>query len=95
MAKSLAFEWDEAKAATNLARHGVAFTDAATFRFDLATIVLDERLVYGEERWIATAPLAGRIHVLVYTTRGTAIRVISLRKANAREIKRYADSFEA
>lgn len=48
------FEWDEAKAAANLAKHGVSFEDAAQVFFDpLLYDGLDDRFEYGEERWVA------------------------------------------
>ena len=52
----------------------------------------DRRRAYGETRMIALGPIQGRAHVLVYTRRGAHIRVISLRKANDREVQLYAGS---
>lgn len=88
------FEWDEAKAETNRRRHGVAFEAVRDFRFDLALVVEDDRADYGEVRLVATAPLNGRFHVLVHTMRGETVRVISLRKANDREIRNHVRDFE-
>ena len=83
------FEWDSAKAASNLASHGVSFDSAAEFDFSTALIIKDERWDYGETRMIAYGHVRGRLHVLVYTERDAHIRVISLRKANDREGKLY------
>jgi uncharacterized DUF497 family protein len=49
----------------------------------------DNRRSYGEERYIAATPIGARLHVVVFTIRSGTLRIISLRKANRREIKRY------
>lgn len=54
-----------------------------------AQIIPDDRRDYGEARLWAVAPIGGRLHVLTFTMRGEAMRAISLRKANARERRRY------
>jgi uncharacterized DUF497 family protein len=61
----------------------------ADFDFETALYAVDDRRDYREERWRALGRLDGRVHALVFaeTTRG--IRVISFRKANRREVKRY------
>ncbi|MEO0680654.1 MAG: BrnT family toxin [Pseudomonadota bacterium] len=79
------FEWDEAKRAANLAKHGVDFADAARLEWGAAVPVPDHRRDYGERRVIALVPLDGRLHVCVHVLRGRRVRIISLRKANARE----------
>jgi uncharacterized DUF497 family protein len=84
------FEWDEAKAASNHAKHGVAFDAIHEFDFDHAIFALDNRRDYAERRFVALGFIGERIHVLVYTRKtGALIRVISLRKANKREIWSY------
>jgi uncharacterized protein len=50
---------------------------------------IDTRRDYGEERRIAYGYLSGRLHVCVYTVREDELRIISVRKANDREISRY------
>ncbi|NLC36047.1 MAG: BrnT family toxin [Alcaligenaceae bacterium] len=50
----------------------------------------DDRADYGEPRYITIGKMEGRMVVLVWTPRGTARRIISMRKANAREHERYA-----
>jgi uncharacterized DUF497 family protein len=85
----LKFEWDAAKAEANLGKHGVPFEDVRSFVFDTAVAVRDDRRDYGEIRMIALGFIGDRLHHLVYTRRGEAIRVISLRKANVREIRTY------
>lgn len=81
--------WDEEKAATNLTKHGVAFQSATSFDWKTALIVADRRTDYGEDRYLATGKIGSRLHVLTYTIRGDDVRVISLRKANVREIRTY------
>ncbi|MEQ9333278.1 BrnT family toxin [Thalassobaculum sp.] len=89
------FEWDDAKAAANLAKHGVPFDLAHAFDFEAAVIRVDDRRNYGEVREVAHGPIGKRLHVLVFTRRGSAVRVISLRAANRREAIRYlADAKE-
>ena len=83
------YEWDENKAARNLRCHGVSFEAVAHFVWNEATIFEDDRNDYGERRWLAYGPIGARLHCLVFTVRGERIRVISLRKANSREVKRY------
>jgi uncharacterized DUF497 family protein len=52
-------------------------------------VSLDDRREYGELRLVALAPMAGRLWVVVFTDRPEGRRVISLRKANLREYRRY------
>ena len=83
------FDWDDLKAEYNLRKHGVPFSRVVDFDFDLAQSVADERRSYGEDRMIAYAPLDGRLHCLVYVIRADTFRIISLRRANARERAAY------
>lgn len=85
------FEWNGAKAIHNQERHGVPFTAVSDFDFGTALVFPDDRQEYGEERMIAVGFIKGRLHVLIYTMRGATLRVISLRKANRREIETYVD----
>ncbi|MBE9011628.1 BrnT family toxin [Pseudanabaenaceae cyanobacterium LEGE 13415] len=84
------FEWDDRKNETNIDKHGFDFADAHRI-FDLPMVVeLDERYDYGEDRFIGTGMLDGRVVVLVYTEPDEdTIRVISLRKALSHERKHY------
>lgn len=82
--------WDEAKAAQNLAQRGLHFSDVARFDWQGAQIFLDDRQNYTEERLIARGFLDARLHIVVYVLRNERLRVMSLRRANARECKRYA-----
>ncbi|MBW8320698.1 MAG: BrnT family toxin [Arenimonas sp.] len=86
-------EWDEEKREKNLRERGVDFADAV--RFDLASSVtrVDDRNDYGEKRFVSLGSLDGRLHVLCWTRRGERLRIISLRKANDREQKAFANTF--
>lgn len=82
-------EYDKAKDAKNRAKHSLSLEDAERLDWNAALTVPDKRRSYGEERFTASVPMAGRLHVVVFTLRGTLMRIISLRKANRRENKRY------
>ena len=82
-------EFDPDKDQSNRDKHGVSLADAARMDLDTAFVLADRRRTYGEVRRQAYGLIDGRLHVLVFTMRGEVMRVISLRKANAREVRRY------
>jgi len=86
----MSFKWDESKNEVNIGKHGFDFADAYRI-FDLPmTVELDRREDYGEDRWIGTGMLDGRVVVVVYTEPDEeTIRIISLRKALSYERKNY------
>lgn len=90
----LTFEWDAAKAASNLAKHGVHFEEAATvFGDPLAVTIFDPVHSQAEHRFI----ILGQSHldkllVVVHTERGDNIRIISARRASGRERKQYEEA---
>jgi len=88
------FEWDDGKAASNFAKHGVSFEPAREVWSDPLYVVLPDRMEGGEQRWHAI-DMIGAVVVLVVVhshpqpdneDRG---RIISARKATAHERKRY------
>ncbi len=85
------FEWDEHKAELNARKHGVRFVDAEdVFEDDRAILLSDDR--GDEERWIALgSDLLGRILVVAFTFRGDRIRLISARRATAKERRQYSE----
>lgn len=84
------FEWDSAKAEANERKHGVPFTLAERVFDDPACFILeDRRRDYGEDRFTAFGMVEGRVFILAFTWRADRCRAISLRKANARETRRY------
>lgn len=84
-------EFDAAKDQANRAKHGCSLADAARLDWDAAVVIYDDRQDYGEERYIVTAPLEGRLYVVVITPRDEKMRIISLRKATRHEVRRYAN----
>ena len=84
--------FDLNKDAINKLKHGVSLAEARAIEWESALIALDQRIDYGEQREIAIAYIGRRLHVVVYVQRSLATRIISLRKANKREIERYAEA---
>lgn len=87
------FEWGEEKAAVNLAKHGVSFSEAETvFDDPLFLIVADPDHSVEESRFIILAESnQGRLLVVSYTERPPATRLISARQATSSERKKYED----
>ncbi len=86
------FEWDRAKARSNIKKHGVNFEDAmAVFQDPLARIFPDEWHSLGERREIINGHLHDRRLVLVVFCESSEdrIRLISARSATPREKKDY------
>jgi uncharacterized protein len=81
--------FDPAKDAANIAKHGLSLAEAVEFEMNRARVSRDTRRNYGEARFVAVGPLRRRLCVLIFTVRDGAVRVISLRRANAREVARY------
>jgi uncharacterized DUF497 family protein len=80
------FEWDEAKRAANLAKHGVDFVAAVrVFEDERLVEAEDQRREYGELRVRALGLSRGLLLMVVYTDRGDARRIISARRANRHE----------
>jgi uncharacterized DUF497 family protein len=81
--------FDPAKREKCLVERGLDFADAAdvfagkTFRWQ------DDRRDYGETRMVAAGYLRERVVIVVWTERGDSRHIISMRKANEREQKRY------
>ncbi|MGO9172279.1 MAG: BrnT family toxin [Rhodomicrobium sp.] len=88
------YEWDEKKAAGNLAKHSVAFEAIYDFDWVSAVEVEDDRFNYGEQRLVAIGWLRGALHTVTFTWRGDMMRIISLRKADKRDQKYYAKAKE-
>lgn len=86
------FSFDPAKDERNVATRGLSFARAADFDWSSALILEDTRHDYGERRFQALGFIEYRLHMLVYTPRMQGIHVISLRKANRREMHRYEET---
>lgn len=84
------FEWDESKSDACFKQRGFDFAFAARVFFDPDRLVeLDDRRVYGEERYKVIGVIESRLYVVVYTPRQNVVRIISARKANQREVRHY------
>ncbi len=81
--------FDPAKNERNIRERGLSFELAAEFEFETARVEVDLRREYSETRYVALGLLRARLHVLCFTETIEGIRVISFRKANNREVKRY------
>ena len=87
--------FDSAKSERNRLERGFSFELAGEFEWETAWVSEDQRRDYGEQRLKAIGLIAGGLYVLVFTARGEALRVISLRKANRRERALYEAQTEA
>ncbi len=85
------YTFDFKKNAVNVAKHGVFFSAAHDFEWETALVSIDDRYDYGEPRLEAIGLIGSRIHVLVFNLRETTVRIISLRKANRREVRHYVE----
>lgn len=83
----LEFEWDEAKARSNAAKHGVTFERAQlVFSDPFAVSIVDDRESYGEERFILIGMAEASLLFVAFTERGDdRIRIISVRRATRQE----------
>ncbi len=87
------FEWDENKNNTNTTKHKISFDEASKVFFDNESIIKEDiKNEYGEKRFnIIGAIIKGIIYV-VYTFRGSLVRIISARKANQKERNEYYEN---
>lgn len=83
---------DPAKNTANIAKHGVSLAQAAEMEWESAVVWPDGRREYGEARMAAIGYIGLRLYCVIFVDRAEGRRVISLRKANSREVKRYAEA---
>lgn len=81
--------YDPTKDERNIRERGLSFERARDFDFGTAVLAVDNRRDYGETRLVSLGYLDGRLHVLCFVETAAGIRVISFRRANAREVRRY------
>lgn len=81
--------FDPVKNARNVAHRGLPFTLVERLDWSNAIIEEDVRKNYGERRYLALGLIEDRLHAVVFTPRAHRVHVISLRKANQREVKDY------
>ena len=87
-------EFDPTKDASNQLKHGVSLAMAAELDWDAAWVWMDERVDYNEMRMIALAPKTEILYCVAFVDRGEVRRIISLRRANRREVKHYVNNDE-
>lgn len=87
-------EFDPAKDRLNIAKHGLSLALAASLDWEAALLWIDDRQDYGENRVLALAPQTGVLFYVAFVERGEVRRIISLRRANRREVKRYVQAIE-
>jgi len=86
-------EFDPSKDAANCAKHGVSLALASQLDWDSALVWVDERYQYGELRMVALAPETNILYYVAFVDRGDVRRIISLRRADRREVKHYVEHF--
>ena len=86
----LQFEWDPRKASANHAKQGVSFREAVTVFGDSSSLTVPDPSAEGEPRYVILGMSSGgRLLVVVHADRGDRIRLISARRASAREVNDY------
>jgi uncharacterized DUF497 family protein len=88
------FDWDKEKNEANILKHGVDFHDVKEIFRNVRVTGIDNRREYGEIRKVSIGPINSHICVVVYTEREDNIRIISARRANQRERRRYYEYIE-
>jgi uncharacterized DUF497 family protein len=83
------YEWDEQKRLQTIRQRGVDFAQMAGFDWNTAAIIVDNRKPYGEKRYNAYGLIGKRLYAVTFTLRNSKIRIISMRKANKKEVVVY------
>lgn len=83
-------EFDPAKDGTNTTKHGVSLALASHLEWGSALVWIDSRNSYGEARQSALGFIGERVYFVAFVDRADVRRIISLRKANDREVMHYA-----
>lgn len=91
---NISIEWDETKARANVRNHGISFEVAARVFADPLAVFVQDRIESGEHRWQTVGIVDGYLLVLVAHTvqhneDAEVIRIISARRADKQERKRY------
>ena len=87
------FEFDPAKDEANQVKHGVSLVLAIELDWEAALVWVDGRFEYRETRMIALAPKTGILYYVAFVDRGAVRRIISLRRANRREVTHYVQNY--
>lgn len=90
--KYMDIDFDATKDDSNRAKHGVSLSAARQLEWDTAIVWPDNRKDYGEARQCGIGYIGLTLYVVVFVDRNTARRIISLRRANRKEVNRYANA---
>ena len=82
-------DFDPEKSNKNIRERGLSFSSASEFDWENALYMEDDRKLYSERRYIAMGYLNSRLHVLCFSPIKGGVRIISFRKANKREVRKY------
>ena len=85
-------EFGSAKDIANQKKHGISQSVANELNWEAALIWVDDRYGYNETRMIALAPKTNILYYVAFVDRGEALRIISMRRANRREVKHYVEN---
>lgn len=88
------FEWSKEKNINNKTKHGITFQEATAIFDSIRFTAEDIRKDYGEKRFISIGAIDNTVCIVVYTLRGDTIRIISARKANSRERRKYDEQVQ-
>jgi uncharacterized DUF497 family protein len=88
------FEFDPNKDRLNIGKHGLSLSLAESLDWEAALLWVDERHDYGEIRVLSLAPSTNILYYVAFVDRADTRRIISLRRANRREVKRYVQAIE-
>ena len=88
------FHFDPGKDAIKLSKHGLSLAAAADLRWEAALVWIDDRADYGELRMVALAPIGDTLYIAAFVDRESTRRVISLRRANRREVSHYVKAIK-
>ncbi len=88
------FDFDPNKDRLNLEKHGLSLSLAKGLDWEAALLWIDDRQDYGETRVLALAPKTEILYYVAFVDRADVRRIISLRRANRREVKRYVQALE-
>jgi len=84
--------FDPAKSAANTVKHGLPLAMASELEWESALLWPDKRRDYGEQRMCGLLPKGERLYFVAFVERGKSRRMISLRKANKREVQTYVEN---
>jgi uncharacterized protein len=88
------FEWNDTKRWSNVVKHGIDFVDVVRAFDQPMLVIVDQRRDYGEIRRRAVGNVGGQLITIVFTERDGGVRLISARRANAKERAQYQTQYQ-